>query len=161
MTYFRSIDILNSSHCDLPAGFISNLNNMKALLLAGVICSFALSSFCQEKNAALVKDKQYYLQKSRKQLTSGLISLGVGIGLFALTAANDQGIGDISTNILLIGSGSVATITGAVLLISYAGNKAKAKKASAFFSIDKMSIANNMQLQRIYYPSVGIRISRY
>lgn len=133
---------------------------MKNLLLAAVTCCIALSSFCQEKNITVTRDKQYYSQKSRKQLTAGLISLGVGLGLFALTTVNDHENGDVSTNILLIGSGAVATITGAVLLVSYAGNKAKAKKASAFISVDKMMIAQNMHMQRIYYPRVGIRISR-
>jgi hypothetical protein len=133
---------------------------MKGLLLSGVLCSMALSSFCQVKTEPVATAKQYYLQKSKRQLTSGLIAVGVGLGLFALTATNEQGVDDIGTNIILIGGGGIATITGAVLIISSMGNKAKAKKANAFIGVDKMILAHHSHLQKVYYPRIGIRISR-
>ena len=132
---------------------------MKALIIASIMCCITISSFSQEKKIPVVKNQQYYSQKSKKQLTVGLITLGVGLGLFALTATNEQGIDDIGTNIVLIGGGGVATIIGIVQLISSAGNKAKAKKATAFIGVDKMIMAQNRSMQRVYYPQIGVRVS--
>lgn len=131
---------------------------MKILLIVSIMCC-TISTFSQEIKIPVVKDQQYYSQKSKKQMTAGLITLGVGLGLFALTATYEKGIDNIGTSVGLIGLGGVATTTGIVLLISSAGNKAKAKRTTAFIGAEKTMIAQNRSMQQVFYPQIGIRVN--
>lgn len=130
---------------------------MKTLLFT-LMCCFTLCSFCQDKKLPIDKDQQYYLHKSKEQLVVGLSFIGIGLLGFALTTTNSQSISDIPTNIIWIGGGAVATFIGTVTLISCVANNAKAKRATVFLGLDKISIVQKANIQKVYNPEFGIRI---
>jgi hypothetical protein len=131
---------------------------MKKVFIFLAICGITFNCIAQKNDSPTVKNKQYYVQKSKKQLITGFVFLGVGATLLALTSANDQGIDDIGTNILLISGGAGCLITSTVFFISSASNKAKSKKAIAVAGLDRIDIAGNFKVNTHYYPAIGIQI---
>lgn len=131
---------------------------MKTSLTLLAICGIMFNCTAQKSDSLTFKNKEYYVQKSKNQLTTGLIFLGASLTLFALTATNKQGIDDIGTNILLIGGGSGCLITSAIFFISSASNKDRSKKAIAFAGFNKSYFASNFKVNPQCYPAIGIRI---
>ena len=120
---------------------------MKAILLLVLIC-FTFTSFSQ--NETIVKNKEYYLKKSKSQKVGGFILLGVSAISFAVVAPGNVDFDAILPLAILGTASGVGAIT---LFIASGRNKRKA--ATVQLQIQRSPIAfNNFS----HHPSVLFRI---
>jgi hypothetical protein len=143
---------------------------MKKLTCLLVFAATWFSSFSQVKDTASARIlKEDYLQKSKRQKTTGLVLLGIGAaftitGVVIINNNNDNvldpdqlaGAG-AGAGVFLIGA--VSTIVSIPFLISSASNKKKAMKFSTGFKMEKLRTDKMQSPLPSYYPAVAARIS--
>ncbi len=122
---------------------------MKRTTILLLMISFSLSSFSQ--NETVIKDKNYYLKKSKNQKVGAFILLGVSAVSFAIVAPGNVDFDAILPLAILGTASGVGSIT---LFIASGRNKRKA--ATVYLQMQR----GPMVLRPISYPAltVGLRL---
>lgn len=107
---------------------------MKSIIICGFWLISSTVSFSQPTKRTEAMTKQDFLQKSKRQRTTGWILAGGGVVLEVAGAIAYQ-YGNAS--IFLLGAGLLAQIASIPFFISGAINKHKAHKASLSFKLEK------------------------
>ncbi|MEO6069087.1 MAG: hypothetical protein ABIP31_01015 [Chitinophagaceae bacterium] len=139
---------------------------MKKMIVFLTLIAIGFSSFAQTETDN-VKTKKYYLDKSRKQRTTGWIMLGggvalTGIGIGAAVAESiNYVLGDSK-------SGNIGSVLATVGVVSALGSipvficasKNKRKAAEVAFSIQKLpSMLYSSNGQAAFQPALTLKVS--
>jgi uncharacterized membrane protein len=129
---------------------------MKKYFISILLLLFAISVFSQE----VVKNKEYYTAKSKKQKTGGWIMLGGGAALigtgFLIGDREESSFDDAATGAILGGVGVLLMIGSIPVFIASGKNKRKAASLS-FKSVPIPQIKNSSMVYQ-HMPAVSIKI---
>ena len=124
---------------------------MRQIIISAFLLSISTASFSQYK---LTKDE--YLQKSKKQRTTGYVVLVSGVILNVSGAiAYQKG----NAGIILFGAGLLADVASLPFFISAGINKRKALNASASFKMEQTNNIQGMVYSPGIYPAVSLKLS--
>ncbi len=144
---------------------------MKKIIISAIIVLFALSVFCQQTpRIAPQKTSAYYLEKSKRQNTIGLIFLGTGAALGAagllipkgdklewqFLSTSEYENGDTKLALGIVGLGLMGGSIGFFAASSHYKNKAKA--VSAFIDVEKTQGLQAAIIKNQSFPVVGVKI---
>jgi hypothetical protein len=133
---------------------------MKKSLLTVLFLSVITTVFSQQQ----IRNKDYYLQKSRNQKNAGLITLGGGTALVIAgflvgnSGSDDTELDNAMAGGIMVVTGAAAIVISIPLIIASGRNKRRAEKATVSFQMQPLdSPAISMYAKRPI-PAVGIHI---
>lgn len=143
---------------------------MKKYFTATILLLFVFSVFSQDN----LKNKDYYLQKSKKQKTAAWLLLGGGLTLSTISVftgyadLSDDFTGFFSTDpesqnndtaeTILLVTGTAAILSSIPLFIASGKNKKRARAISASLKMDDASIVQGYRITRVNYPVFSLKI---
>ena len=126
---------------------------MKTIYIALIFSIFSLATFSQQY------DQNYYLQKSKKEKTTGRILLigGGAVIVGSYLAVNDLGY----SSVLTIVAGTIIAIVSVPFLNASVLNKQRANAVSASLQMNKVMAFRQSKTNFICYPAFTIKIHFY
>jgi len=108
------------------------------------------STFSQERNDhPAIKDKHYYQSLGSDQLVTGFMLLAAGIT--GIHIANAKG-NDLSATPAFVTKAAI--VGGAILIISSANSKKKARTMNAFLKMETVPVLKQCSIDCQYFPSL-------
>ena len=126
---------------------------MKKILFFTLLMSFSAAIFSQQTDPTPVKNKEFYLKKSKGQKTAAWVLLGAGTTMIAIAAP-----GSVSLDILptLVIGGSACIISIIPLFIAAGRNKRKAMDLS--FKMEPLPQLQKNGLTKTSVPSLTLKL---
>jgi hypothetical protein len=129
---------------------------MKYLFVLLVCVIFSKLSLCQPGEIVQRGTKEFYLQKSKQQKTTGFILLGAGAVCLGIAAPGSVSFDALP--VLVIGGGA-AVIGSIPLFIASAKNKKKAMNMAASIDVRSVNDLSKIQVNKKYYPAIAIKLN--
>jgi len=126
---------------------------MKKILSVILSILVYTSAFCQQSSPQTQFTKQDYLQKSKKQVKTGLILLGGGTALFVSgIIAYQKGPGGL----ILMGLGLLSDASSVPFFVASTLNKSKANKMAFNLKLEKAISLVKTDVALINYPALSL-----
>ena len=139
--------------------FISNLKtkNMKKYFTTFILLLFSVAVFSQE----IMKNKDYYAAKAKRQRSGGRVMLIGGAALvgggFLIGNRNESTFDDAATG-AVIGALGAGLMIGSIPVFIAAGKNRKKAVAGVSFRLEQTTMVNGTMLGRHQYPALSLRV---
>jgi hypothetical protein len=131
---------------------------MKKLFFFVLLLPVALTVLSQE----IIKDRTYYLTRSKNQRSAARVLLlgGGGVLLAAVIIGNagDPSFDALGTYAIIGGCGTAAMLGSIPLFIAAGKNKKKGMALSAFFKTETSPVIVNTGTKSRQYPVIGLKV---